>query len=52
VLWSQIAFAALEGLDTEVEINSAWEAIRENIRITAKEGLGYHELKNHNPWFV
>jgi hypothetical protein len=26
-------FAALEDLDTEVEINSAWETIRENIKI-------------------
>jgi hypothetical protein len=33
-------FAALEDLDTEVEINSAWETIRENIRISAKECLG------------
>jgi hypothetical protein len=33
-------FAALEDLDTEVEINSAWETIRENIRISAKESLG------------
>jgi hypothetical protein len=30
-------FAALEDLDTEVEINSAWEAIRKNIEISAKE---------------
>jgi hypothetical protein len=30
-------FAALEDLDAEVEINSAWETIRENIKITAKE---------------
>jgi hypothetical protein len=28
-------FAALEDLDTEVEINSAWEMIRENIKISA-----------------
>jgi hypothetical protein len=34
-------FAALEGLDTEVEINSAWETIRGNINISAKESLGY-----------
>jgi hypothetical protein len=34
-------FAALEDLDTEVEINSAWERIRENIKISAKESLGY-----------
>jgi 50S ribosomal subunit-associated GTPase HflX len=44
-------FAALEDLDTEVEINSAWETIRENINISAKENLGYFELKKHKPWF-
>jgi hypothetical protein len=32
---------ALEDLDTEVEINSALETIRENIKISAKESLGY-----------
>jgi hypothetical protein len=30
-------FAALEDLDAEVEINSAWETIRENIKTSAKE---------------
>jgi hypothetical protein len=44
-------FAALEDLDTEVEINSAWERIRENIKISAKESLGYFEFKKHKPWF-
>jgi hypothetical protein len=44
-------FAALEDLDTEVEINSAWETIRENIKISAKESLGYFELKKLKPWF-
>jgi hypothetical protein len=34
-----------------VEINSAWETIRENINISAKESNGYYELKNHKPWF-
>jgi hypothetical protein len=38
-------FAALEDLDTEVEINSAWETIRENIKMSAKGSLGYFELK-------
>jgi hypothetical protein len=33
----------------EVEINSAWETIRENIKISAKERLGYFELKKHKP---
>jgi hypothetical protein len=37
-------------LDAEVEINSAWETIRENITISAKESLGYFELKKHKPW--
>jgi hypothetical protein len=44
-------FAALEDLDTEVEISSAWEMIRENIKISTKESLGYCELKKHKPWF-
>jgi hypothetical protein len=44
-------FAALENLDTEVAIDRAWETIRENILISAKESLGYYELKKHHPWF-
>jgi hypothetical protein len=44
-------FVALKNLDDEVDINRAWETIRENIKISAKESLGYYELKNHNPWF-
>jgi hypothetical protein len=41
----------LEDLDIEVEINSACETIKENITISAKESLGYLELKKHKPWF-
>jgi hypothetical protein len=44
-------FAALEDLDTELEINSAWETIRENIKISAKDSLGYYNLSKHMPWF-
>jgi hypothetical protein len=44
-------FAALENLDAEVEINSAWETIRENIKISAEKSLGYFELKKHKPCF-
>jgi hypothetical protein len=36
---------------TQVEISSAWEIIRENIKMSAKESLGYCELKKHKPWF-
>jgi hypothetical protein len=44
-------FAALESLDAEAEINTTWEMIRENIKISAKESLRYYELKKHKPWF-
>jgi hypothetical protein len=44
-------FADMEDLDTQMEINGAWETNRENIKISAKESLGYFELKKHKPWF-
>jgi hypothetical protein len=44
-------FAALENLDTEMDVNKAWETSRENINISAKESQGYYELKNLKPWF-
>jgi hypothetical protein len=44
-------FSGLEDLDAEVEINSAWEMIRENIKISARECLGCFELKKHKAWF-
>jgi hypothetical protein len=44
-------FAALEDLDAEVEINTIWETIRENIKISATESLGYYEPKQHKLWF-
>jgi hypothetical protein len=38
-------FAALEDLDTEVDINIAWEMIREDKQISAKKCLSHFELK-------
>jgi len=32
-------------------MNRAWENIKENIKISAKESLGLCELKRHKPWF-
>jgi hypothetical protein len=32
-------FAALENLDTEVDVDQAWETIRENIKISSKSRL-------------
>jgi hypothetical protein len=34
-----------------VDINRAWETIRENINISAKASQGYYELKKHKPWY-
>jgi hypothetical protein len=33
-----------------VDINTAWETIRENIKISAKDSLSYYELKKHKSW--
>jgi hypothetical protein len=44
-------FAALENLDAEVNINRAWETIRENIKISAKESMVYYELRTHTLLF-
>jgi hypothetical protein len=41
----------LEGVDADVETNSAWEMITDNINISAKDNLGHYELKKHKPWF-
>jgi hypothetical protein len=38
-------FVALENLEESSDINSAWESIRENIKTSAKDNLGYYKLK-------
>jgi hypothetical protein len=43
-------FTAMEDLDAEVQINTIWETIKENINISAKESLGYYKLKQDKPW--
>jgi hypothetical protein len=37
-------FAGLENLSNSEDINRAWENIKENIKISAKEILGLYEL--------
>jgi hypothetical protein len=44
-------FAAFEDLDAEVNINTAWETISENIKTSAKNCLGYYELKTRKLTF-
>jgi len=43
--------AALENLSNDENINRACENIKENIKTSAKECLGLHELKQHEPCF-
>jgi hypothetical protein len=43
-------FASSESLDENFIINNAWESIRENIKTSAKDNLGYQKLK-HKPLF-
>jgi hypothetical protein len=42
--------AALESLDESFDMNSAWESIRENVKTSAKDNLGYWKLKHNKPW--
>jgi glycine betaine/choline ABC-type transport system substrate-binding protein len=44
-------FAALENLDDDGDINRAWDTIRDNIKILAKESIGLCESKSYKPWF-
>jgi uncharacterized FlaG/YvyC family protein len=44
-------FSALENLEDSGDINGAWDNIRENIKISAQESLGYCESKHRKPWF-
>ena len=43
------SFAALKNISDDEDINRAWENIKENIKNSAKESLGLHELKQHKP---
>jgi hypothetical protein len=44
-------FAPLENLHAEVDSTRAWETVGENIKISARESLGYYELKKLKSWF-
>ena len=44
-------FAALEDVSEDEDINRAWESSKENIKTSATENVGMHEMKQHTPWF-
>jgi hypothetical protein len=50
-LRSKTDFSALENLEDNGNINRAWDAIRENIKISSKECFGHCETKRHEPYF-
>jgi hypothetical protein len=44
-------FAVMETVEDNGHISRARDTIRDNIKILAKESLGYCESKHHKPWF-
>ena len=44
-------FAALKNSNGSEDTNKTLENIKRNIKTSAKESLGLHELKQHKPWF-
>jgi hypothetical protein len=44
-------FLALEILEDNGDINGAWDAIRGNINISAREFISHSETKRHKLWF-
>ncbi|KAJ4432404.1 hypothetical protein ANN_21023 [Periplaneta americana] len=48
------SFAALGSSDKvkeELDVNSVWENIRDNIKVAAEQRLGYYGSKKKKPWF-
>jgi DNA repair ATPase RecN len=44
-------FETLENLNDSEDINRAWENIKENIKVSAKDTPGLYGQKQHKPWF-
>jgi len=34
----------------KADINRVWDNIKGNMKTSAKESLGLHEMKQHKPW--
>jgi len=43
-------FATLNNLSDIEDISRAWENMKDNIKISAKDFLGLYELNQHKPW--
>jgi hypothetical protein len=44
-------YATLESLDESLDITNACGSIRENIKTSAKDNLGYQKLKHNKSWY-
>jgi hypothetical protein len=41
----------VEDLSNGEDINRAWENVKEDVKISAKQSLGLHKLKQRKSWF-
>jgi predicted metallo-beta-lactamase superfamily hydrolase len=46
-----VALGSLDVGGGDVDISRAWKRIRENIKSSAMESLGYYQMEQHTPWF-
>ncbi|KAJ4436120.1 hypothetical protein ANN_18747 [Periplaneta americana] len=45
------ALATSDEAEKELDVNSVWDNIRDNIKIAAEHSIGYPETKKKKPWF-
>ncbi|KAJ4430252.1 hypothetical protein ANN_22464 [Periplaneta americana] len=45
------SLATSDKAEEELDVNSVWENIRDNIKIAAEQSISYHETKKRKPWF-
>ncbi|KAJ4448541.1 hypothetical protein ANN_10559 [Periplaneta americana] len=45
------ALATADEAEEELDVNSVWDNIRDNIKIAAEQSIGYLETKKKKPWF-
>jgi hypothetical protein len=43
-------FSTSEGLDESFDTNNVWESIRENIKTSVEDNLGYYRQKHNKQW--
>ncbi|KAJ4438077.1 hypothetical protein ANN_14016 [Periplaneta americana] len=46
-----VTLGSSDEVEKELDVNSVWENIRDNIKIAAEQSIGYYETKKKKPWF-